>query len=151
MEIERKFKVKAEPENLNAYRKIKMSQGYISINPTIRIRREDDLCFLTIKGSGSLVHEEYQLEITNKQFEGLTSKLETPFVEKTRYLIPLPGGLTAELDVFEGALSSLKVVEVEFESIEQARYFEPPYWFGGDVTDDYRYKNASLSIHGIPE
>lgn len=151
MEIERKFKVKSAPENLNAYRKIKMSQGYISVNPTIRIRKEDGLCFLTIKGSGGLAHEEYQLEITNEQFEGLTSKLETPFLEKTRYVIPLPCGLTAELDIFEGVLSSLMVVEVEFESVEQACSFEPPYWFGEDVTEDYRYKNTSLSIHGIPE
>ena len=37
------------------------------------------------------------------------------------------------------------MVEVEFESIEQANTFTPPDWFGKEVTNDHRYHNSYLS------
>ena len=37
------------------------------------------------------------------------------------------------------------LVEVEFESVEQANSFVPPEWFGDDVTNDKRYHNSYLS------
>lgn len=60
-------------------------------------------------------------------------------------MIPLEHGLTAELDVFEGTLAPLILVEVEFSSEEEANSFVPPSWFGEDVTFSGKYHNSSLS------
>ncbi len=52
-----------------------------------------------------------------------------------RYFYPLPGDLTAEIDIYEGNLKGLSVVEVEFPDIEAYKKFETPVWFGKEVTD----------------
>jgi len=59
------------------------------------------------------------------------------------------GVQTAALDLFEGALEGLRLVEVEFTSDEAMEAFEPPAWFGDEVTDDVRYTNAHLAAHGL--
>jgi adenylate cyclase len=71
-------------------------------------------------------------------------------VEKTRYEIPY-GAHLIELDVYSGALEGLVVAEVEFGSEEESARFDPPDWFGSEVTDDVRYSNRSLAVHGRPE
>jgi len=55
-----------------------------------------------------------------------------------------------ELDVFGGSLDGLIMAEVEFRSAEELAAFEPPDWFGRDVTDDNRYTNAALALSGLP-
>ena len=47
-------------------------------------------------------------------------------------------------------LSGLIVAEIEFDSVEKAEGFQPPKWFGKDITSDKRYKNAHLSQDGMP-
>jgi CYTH domain-containing protein len=37
---------------------------------------------------------------------------------------------------------------VEFDSEEDLARFEPPPWFGPEVTDDLRYTNAHLAAYG---
>jgi len=37
-------------------------------------------------------------------------------------------------------------VEVEFETADDALAFEPPAWFGTEVTKDESYKNAALVL-----
>ncbi len=158
MEIERKFLIKTLPENLESYPHKQISQGYISdINPSIRIRQQDDKYLLTIKSVSNvdkdkqhLMNNEIEFVITKEKFYNLSTKVENTFIEKTRYYINL-GDLTAELDVFKNALSPLITVEVEFNSEEEALSFQPPDWFGLDVTADIRYKNFHLSTFGLPK
>ena len=45
---------------------------------------------------------------------------------KTRYLVPLGGGLTAEVDVYEGELDGLLTAEVEFADEAAAHAFDRP-------------------------
>ena len=60
--------------------------------------------------------------------------------------IPLPGtSCTAELDIFSGHYKGLMLVEVEFETEEQANAFVPPEWFGKDVTFSGEYQNSRLA------
>jgi adenylate cyclase len=68
----------------------------------------------------------------------------------TRYLLPAGGGLTIELDVYRGDLAGLVTAEIEFESLQASRAFEAPAWLAEEVTDDPRYKNQSLAVHGLP-
>lgn len=147
MEIERKYLVRQIPENLSQYRCQKIAQGYLCTSPVVRIRRSNDDYYLTYKGKGLLAREEYNLPLTQESYEHLSSKIDGILIEKNRYLIPLSDGLVAELDIFEGKLSDLVLVEVEFESIEEANSFIAPEWFGEDVTHSGNYQNSYLSQH----
>lgn len=145
MEIERKFLVKKTPENLESYPCKKITQGYLNTNPVVRIRRSNDEYYLTYKGKGMMVRKEYNLPLNKESFEHMVTKIDGLLIEKSRYLIPLKDGLTAELDVFEGSLAPLLLVEVEFDSVEAAEAFTAPDWFGEDVTNSGKYHNSNLS------
>lgn len=150
MEIERKFLVNMLP-SLSSYPTKKITQAYISINPVIRIRQLETQYFLTVKSQGHIMRQEFEIPITIEQYEGLYSKIEGLPIEKIRYFIPLEQGLTAELDVYEGHLTGLSTVEVEFSSLEDSNNFLPPSWFGKDISLDYRYKNNHLAEYGLPQ
>lgn len=149
IEIERKFLVKKIPDNLDTYEMIDMTQGYLNTSPVVRVRKENDDYILTYKGSGLLSHSEYNLPLNKEAFEHLLKKCDGIIISKSRYKIPIENNLTAELDIFKGDLDSLKLVEVEFDSVEEANNFIPPEWFGEDVTTDGRYHNSYISKYGL--
>lgn len=149
MEIERKFLVKKVPDNLETFRKKRISQGYISTSPTIRIRQSDEEHILTVKGGGQLSREEFEISVTAEEYANLLKKVETRLIEKDRYLISLNNGLTAELDIYHGFLEGFTTVEVEFNTVCDAEGFTAPEWFGEDVTYDNRYSNSSLARYGL--
>jgi CYTH domain-containing protein len=150
MEIERKFLVKELPENLESYPQQRISQGYLCTDPVVRIRRSNDDYYLTYKGKGMMVREEYNLPLTEDAFHHMLPKVDGILIDKIRYLIPLDGKLTAELDIFQGTLAPLRIVEVEFDTEEEALAFTPPSWFGDDVTNSRQYHNSNLSKNRIP-
>ncbi len=145
VEIERKFKIKSLPDNLESYKSCTIEQAYICIKPVIRIRKQDDDYILTYKGGGFLAHPEYNLPLGEEGYKHMLSKADGNVITKTRYFIPIDDGLTAELDVFEGMFDGLVFLEVEFDSLDAATTFEPPEWFDEDVTKDRRYHNSYLS------
>ena len=149
IEIERKFLVKEMPDNLDNYERVDMTQGYLNTNPVVRIRKENDDYVLTYKGSGLLSRSEYNLPLNEESFNHLIKKCDGIIISKSRYKIPLKNNLIAELDIFKGDLDSLKLVEVEFNSVEEADNFIPPEWFGEDVTTDGRYHNSYISKYGL--
>ena len=145
MEIERKFLVKTLPEGLDSYKCKHIEQGYLNTNPDVRIRKSDEDYILTYKGDGMLCREEYNLPLTKEAYEHLKAKIDGTLIQKRRYLIPLADRLMAELDIFEGKLAPLQLVEVEFETKEDAERFAPPVWFGEDVTYSTKYHNSTMS------
>ena len=149
MEIERKFLLLSLPNDIDMYEHVEIEQAYISVDPTIRLRRRNSEYFLTMKSNGLLAREELELTISKAQFEHLWGKIETNVIRKTRVIIPLQEGLTAEADIYHGVLQGLMTVEVEFNSLEQAKRFDPPKWFGSDVTEDPKYTNSTLAINGF--
>lgn len=123
-----------------------ITQGYLCISPNeeeVRIRRRDDKCTLTVKSGSGISREEAEVEISIQQFESLLPACGGRVLLKRRYEYPLQA-LTAEVDVYEGQLAGLQVVEVEFSSVEDANAFVPPNWFGEEKTDDRVFKNAAL-------
>ena len=148
MEIERKYLVKYLPENIEDYEQKHIAQGYLCTNPVLRIRRSNDAYFLTYKGPGLMAREEHEFPLTAEAFEHMLPKVDGILIEKIRYMIPLNEKLTAELDVFQGVLAPLRLVEVEFSSIEEADHFVAPDWFGDDVTNSGEYHNSNLSKRG---
>lgn len=154
MEIEKKFLIqslKDVPGDISDYDYHDLEQGYLSTAPVVRVRKEDDTYYLTYKGSGMLVREEYNLPLTAESYEHLVQKADGIVIKKRRYLIPLDDGLTCELDVFRGKYEGLLLAEVEFSSEEEANAFVPPAWFGSDVTFDSRYHNSNMSKAKIME
>lgn len=145
MEIERKFLIDTLPENLSQYPFRQLEQGYLCTEPVVRIRREDNDYYLTYKSKGLMVREEYNLPLTKEAYEHLLPKVDGILISKKRYLIPLENALTIELDIFEGELAPLTLVEVEFDTEEAANAFVPPEWFGEDVTYSTKYHNSTLS------
>lgn len=154
MEIERKYAVKTVPGNLEQYQKKTIEQGYLCHKPTIRVRQSNDQFILTYKakadseskdkGSANINHE-VELPLSEKAYLKLRSKTEGNLIHKTRYLIPIDSGLTAELDIFSGKLEGFMMVEVEFPDEKAANDFVPPSWFGKELTSDKRFTNYHLS------
>ena len=144
MEIERKFLVKYMP-NIQGCQKFYIKQGYISTNPVLRIRQINEKYIFTFKGKGDIQRQEIEKEINKEEFDNLWLKIEGEPIIKTRYIILLDNNLKAELDIYEGNLKGFKNVEVEFNSIKQAYDFNPPDWFGEDITKNLKYTNAYLS------
>ncbi|WP_170409540.1 CYTH domain-containing protein [Ruegeria arenilitoris] len=152
MEIERKFLV-ADLPDLSGAEKAVVRQGYLTApddSTELRLRQKNDRFFLTLKGGGSMVRVEREAEITAEQFETFWPETDGRRVEKERFTGQLSDGRAFELDVFQGDLAPLQLVEVEFETEAEAMAYTPPDWFGEDVTADKRYKNKTMAINGVP-
>lgn len=149
MEIERKFLITKLPKDLEEYPCRHIEQGYLSTNPVVRIRRDNDKYELTYKSSGLMTRQEYNLPLDQESYSHLARKIDGRLIRKKRYIIPLSsspsGDLTIELDVFQEDLAPLMLAEVEFPSEEAAKAFVPPAWFGEDVTFSGKYHNNYLS------
>lgn len=130
MEIERKFLIKKLPDNLTSYKARKIEQAYLCTDPVVRVRRDNDVYYLTYKSKGMIVREEYNLPLTKEAYGHLLAKADGNIITKTRYEIPEKDNLTIELDVFEGKFDGLLLAEVEFASEEEALGYIPPEWFG---------------------
>jgi adenylate cyclase len=132
-----------------------MQQGYIALDPTdgteVRLRREAGLNTLAIKRGGGLVRHETEIDIDDDTADGLWALTEGRRVEKCRYL-RIDRGVRVEIDVYGGTLSGLVVAEVEFETEESARAFEPFDWLGEEISGNPRYRNNVLARLGrVPD
>lgn len=143
-EIEKKYLVSSCPIDLNGCPFHDMEQGYLCTEPVVRIRRQDDEYYMTYKSKGLMVREEYNLPLTREAYLHLKEKVDGKLIVKRRYLIPY-GNYTIELDHFSSPMSGLWLAEVEFPSEEEALAFQPPAWFGEDVTNSTKYHNSNMS------
>lgn len=162
-EIERKFLVKALPEDMSAYRCRCIEQAYLSQKPVIRVRKSDDEYYMTYKGSGLMERTEYNLPLDRESFEHLLKKADGHVIKKKRYEIPLEADeklfpdlskeeiealnsddpLKIELDIFSYP-EGLVLAEVEFPDRRSAEAFVMPDMFTEDVTGDPRYHNSNM-------
>jgi adenylate cyclase len=152
-EIERKFLVKDLPKNLHQYPSTEIMQGYLAITEDrreVRLRKKGEHFFQTVKSGYGLQRSEVEIEISKDQFEKLWSMTKRKRIEKVRFEID-HSGMKIELDIYKGILNGLIVAEVEFLSIDEARSFIPPDWFGREVTEDERFKNKNLALFGVPD
>ncbi|WP_310603001.1 CYTH domain-containing protein [Anaerosporobacter sp.] len=154
MEIEKKYRVKQLPEQLDLYEKKIIEQGYLCTNPIVRIRRSNDDYILTYKSKfgieekqnqNACISNEVEVPLNQTGYEHLKTKVDDHIIAKTRYIIPLGNELKAELDIFHEQLDGLYFVEVEFPDEQLMNEFIPPKWFGEDVSGDVRFKNNYLA------
>ena len=114
VEIERKFLVAAMPD-LSLADRSSLRQGYLTVpedSVEVRLRQTDETFVLCVKSGEGIVRGEREIEISEAQFEMLWPQTEGRRVVKTRWVGQLDGGLTYELDIFEGDLAPLVMVEV---------------------------------------
>jgi CYTH domain-containing protein len=151
VERERKWLVRGAPEDIGEGTRLR--QGYLTTGTVaVRIREADgDECTLNIKSGSGAVRTELEWPLDAAEFEALWHLTGDRRIEKMRHRIELDGGRVAELDVFAGELEGFDLVEVEFDDEVSMAEFQPPDWFGREVTDDDRYGNASLALHGAPQ
>ncbi len=143
-EIERKFLLRNDTWRTGAVG-VHFRQAYLSTEPerAVRIRTAGERAFLTIKGKSvgaARLEYEYPIPLTDAN-EMLDRLCLRPVIEKTRYRIR-HGGLSWEVDDFEGVNVGLVIAEVELVSEDQA--IDLPGWVGNEVTGDPRYYNANL-------
>ncbi len=166
-EIERKFKIKSLPNLSNVLCK-HIIQAYLQDNKKanstkteVRIRSIDNCEFYYTEKCGSgMVRKEMENRISENLFKKyLSNNVDGNIIEKRRYIYQFfptykidekitfisQVPLIAEIDIYDGALNGLMVVEVEFSNIKDAQNFVPPKWFGKDITEDKRYKNKQLA------
>ena len=146
-EIERKFLLKSVPADLESHPHYHIEQGYLLATPDgkqVRLRRTGSGCTLTFKTEEGAVREEREIEITAEQFGALWPATTGKRLTKRRHKVPF-GNLTIEVDIYEGTHRGLTVAEVEFPDRGACRQFQPPDWFGEEVTNNPRYSNVVLA------
>ncbi len=150
MEIERKFLVPQTPE-LGDAEPDSIEQGYLTGGPDgeVRLRRKGGTSLLTAKRGEGLSREEAEIEISAEQFHALWPLTEGRRLRKRRHTLPYEGH-EIEVDLYQGHLDGLLVAEVEFDSEQEAGDFDPPGWFGEEVTGDDAYMNRTLATEGRP-
>ncbi|MEJ7799166.1 MAG: CYTH domain-containing protein [Ilumatobacter sp.] len=148
-EIERKFRVEHLPHGRSE--PVRVEQAYIALDGSVevRVRRRDGACSLTVKGGAGIERSEIELPLGDSEVECLWSLAAGRTIDKRRSTLPI-GEHTAEIDEYDGRLRGLSVVEVEFESPAAADDFDPPDWFGAEITGDDRWSNARLATNGCP-
>ena len=152
LEVERKFLIEEMPVDFALGRGVEISQGYLATGDgaEVRLRRKGARCFLTVKEGSGLARSEYEISLDPEQFECLWMATAGRRVSKIRYEVPV-GVVIAELDQYSGELAGLMTVEVEFPSVAEASVFNPPEWFGRELTEDPRYANRRLAVDGLAE
>jgi adenylate cyclase len=153
VEIERKFVLAARPPDLDAREHARIEQGYVALDENgteVRVRRKGDTRVMTIKSGSGLTRGEEEWPLEPDRFDALWPLTDGRRVVKTRYLVPLEDGLTAEVDVYEDTLEGLMTAEVEFASEPDSDAFAAPEWLGREVTGDARYANRTLAVSGPP-
>lgn len=139
---------------------VRIEQAYLCRKPVLRVRKENEIFYLTYKGDGNPCHEEYNLPLTPEAYGELLPKHSGIILSKKRYKVPFTslypdkilsvrgpeGDLLIELDVFEGEQQGLVILEIEFASVQDAESFLAPEEFGPEVTGKREYSNAWLSL-----
>ena len=149
-EIERKFLVINDDYKRQATECITISQGYLSLNDrcSVRVRRWGEKGYITVKTHvviNRFSRYEWEKEIPAQEADELLALCLPGKIEKKRWLVPLEGGLTCEVDEFFGLNEGLVMAEIELESEEQS--YDKPSFLGKEVTGDRRFFNSFLISH----
>ena len=159
-EIERKFVFVGDLRELQNARLVSeirsIRQGYYSDpkdSMVVRVRQQEvnhaqyfqKSSFLTIKrsdsGPGMIEHE---FQINNDQASEMIDECGDRFVSKYRYVVPLPDGLKAEIDFFNGSLNGIQIVEIEIPT--ENHVFTIPKFCGFELTGIPGISNFQMAL-----
>lgn len=155
LEIERKFLLSEYPSalieegTLKVVSEQRIEQTYLAMddNQELRVRRIVDLVSgevsytHTFKLGNGLSREEIEYSIS----EGIYGQIVKAFgfipLTKNR-LTAQWNGRVIEIDTYDQI--ELSVLEVEYESLEEANSFAAPDWFGKDISTERQYSNKTV-------
>lgn len=155
IEIERKYLLEvpyqqlAEQGIITIQSEQRIEQTYIAMDDDqeLRVRRIKDLATgqyeytHTFKNGVGLAREEVEYHITQAIYEQLMAA--SGFIPLTKNRITATyEGYTVEIDVYDQV--NFIVVEVEFPSMDAANAFEPPSWFGEEISFNKKYSNKAV-------
>ena len=149
LEIERKFLMDGFPIGLEILSEVEMEQGYISIDPEVRVRRSYDLktgevqCFITLKGDGDLTRTEIETEIDENFYYDVCDFLGVTMITKDYKKYKLGEWKLEVACVDGGTPREFYYGEIEFPTEQDAKDFNPPNFFGREITfsEDHKMKN----------
>lgn len=132
LEIERKWLVGGWPDaKLDLRKEESMRQGYVTVEPTVRIREEavlggDTEYILCFKSRGLLTRKEIEFPIEETHFHELEDLIGHPLIPKVRRTYALPSGLALEVNhVDEGEPTAFWYAEIEFPDEAAALAYDP--------------------------
>ena len=146
VENERKFLVEGQftrpPESEGTL----IVQGYLCSTGAaeVRVRMKGADAYLTIKSSRQgITRAEFEYPIPRPDAEEILRDLcALPTIHKRRYVLT-EDGVNWEIDIFSGANEGLVLAEVELSDVHAD--LKKPHWLGREVTNDQRFRNASLA------
>lgn len=148
MEIERKWLLEKLPD-MQEEKHVKITQGYISIQPEVRIRSYEVLSgkdqghvdyLITVKGDGDLAREEVEKYITEDEFNRLAALIGRPLIEKDYWKYQFDGYYLECSLVDPGTKDSFLYGEIEFPTEDEANHYVMSLEGAKDVTCDKFYK-----------
>lgn len=155
MEIELKFLLPEYPEQLIEGGELKVitrhsiDQTYLAIEDgqELRVRKITDLdsgevTFThTFKDGKGISRKEIEYDISEGLYNQMIEAVKAIPLVKTR-TTAVWNGITVEIDIYTQL--QLTVIEVEFDSLEEAESFKAPEWFGEDVSTERKYSNKTV-------
>jgi len=157
-EIERKFLIRSSYEiTKTPIEELEIMENYLAVNKEeeVRIRSMIDINednkyshHLDIKAGEGLIRDEFKKLISKETFYSLMKNIKAKPIIKNRYLYEYKDYII-EIDVYlNKELKDLRIIEVEFKSLEDANSFILPKWLFNlsvvEVTYNKDYKNANL-------
>lgn len=155
LEIERKFLLSDSLDKIldegkfNIQSEQRIEQTYLAIDDTqeLRIRRITDLASgkmeytHTFKNGNGIAREEIEYSITKSIYEQVAKAFGAVALTKNRITADWEG-IIIEIDNYDQI--KLTVLEVEFQSEEEATSFIAPDWFGRDISAERQYSNKTV-------
>lgn len=144
-EIERKFLVANDGWKRAVIKRVAIRDGLIALDGgrKTRVRVMDQRATLAVKGRyEGIARAEYEYEIPLADAEEMLRTLcDGRVLEKHRHFVP-HGGLTWEVDVYDGLLSGMVIAEVELDRADRA--LDLPPWVGREVTGDVGFSKHQM-------
>ncbi len=141
LELERTYLLKYLPEGcLDSPHKLVVDTYYPleSKHPVLRLRQSSEKFELTkktpVEGQNASAHTEETIKLSSEEAAALR-QLSGKVVSKIRYYYPYKGR-TADVDIFQGDLSGLILVDLEFDDAGSLETFLMPDFCLADVTEE---------------
>ena len=149
LEIERKFLIDGFPVGLTLLKHMDMEQGYLSVDPEIRIHKAVDVTTgktdvrMTVKSDGELTREEIMTDIKEDFYYDAMNLLGVNPIMKEYRAYKLGPWVLEVAHVDPNTLNAFFYAEIEFPTEEDAKAFTPPRYLGREITynEDYKMKN----------
>ena len=144
VEIERKFLLASEGWRREVHRSDYIRDGLVASSDErkARVRIIGERATLTVKSqrvAGSRYEFEYDIQLEDAEL--ILSSCGNNATAKRRHYV-LHGGLTWEIDEYDGILKGIVMAEVELDAIDQL--IDMPGWIGPEVTAQAPYRKINM-------